>query len=111
MEALSILIPLALVSGLSGWGSFAAWRRGYRKPIYAALLLVIALAALFFYLSSIATGHYLAGLGELLVGFGLLLGPGIGILLGMATAYKKELGMVLGLLYVAGLLNFFLVIA
>lgn len=111
MEALSILLPLVLVSGLAGWGSYAAWIRGYRKPVYAAILVILALVVLFLYLSSIATGQHLAGLGEMLVAFALLLGPGVGIILGIALAFKRTVGLVLGLIYVACLLNLFLVIA
>lgn len=110
MEALTVLIPLVLVSGLAGWGCYAAWKKGYRKPVFVALGIIIALAALFFYLSSIATGPDLAGLFEALVAFAILMGPGMGVILGIATAHNRWLGIVVGLVYLGVLANTFLVI-
>ncbi len=103
MELVGISLALVAVALLCGWGAHAAWTRGHRGWAGAALLLVLAGAGLFAYLSSIATGSYLAGLGEALAAAALLVGPAAGIALGIVTALWQRVGLGLGVVYACGL--------
>ena len=99
MDFTLIIIVLVLVSGLAGLGGYFGWTRGYHKWVFAVIAALIALTALLFYLSSIATGHHLPGLEEALLGVAVVIGPVVGMILGIASAYIRWYGLILGVIY------------
>jgi hypothetical protein len=103
MELPVLYLGLMTVAGLCGWGSFAVWHKGHRPAVWVALALIVGLVALLAYAASVATGHYLAGLGEMLAALALAMGPGAGIVLGLITANWKRVGLALSGLYAFGL--------
>lgn len=96
-------MALVAVALLCGWGGFALWSRGLRIAALVALLLVLGASGLFWYLASIATGSYLAGLGEMLIALALLAGPAAGIVLGILAAWSRRVGLAAGGVYACGL--------
>lgn len=103
MELFGIFAALVAVALLCGWGAFALWGRGWRAAALAALLLVLGASGLFWYLASVATGSYLAGLGEMLIAISLLAGPAAGIVLGILAAWSRRVGLAAGGIYAGGL--------
>ncbi len=103
MESFGISMALFAVALLCGWGAHAAWTRGRRLWAGAALALVLGGAGCFFYLASIATGSFMAGLGEMLIAIALLVGPAAGIVLGIVTAQSRRVGLALAVLHGIGL--------
>lgn len=93
MEVAVSLLAFFVATWASAAGTWAAWRRGWKLTVILALLVVAGLVGLFVWLSTIATGSYLAGLGEMLVAIGLAAGPGIGLIIGVIAAYSMPVGI------------------
>ncbi|MCU0908137.1 MAG: hypothetical protein MUF73_11970 [Rhodobacteraceae bacterium] len=102
-ELFSVYLCLLITAFFLGWGAKAAWQAGYGKVTVAVLFVLVVAGALLLYLGSIATGAFLAGLGETLIGLFLLTGPAAGILLGSVAARWQRAGLALGVLYGVGL--------
>ncbi|NGM47397.1 hypothetical protein G5B31_17815 [Rhodobacter sp. SGA-6-6] len=106
MELIGILLGLLVAGAFCGWVTHAAWVRGRKLPAIALPVAIAAAAGWFWHLATIATGSYLAGLGEMLVALALVFGPGAGALLGILTALDRRVGLVLSGLYAASLSAF-----
>jgi len=108
MELIGILLGLLVLAALCGWGSHAAWVSGRKALALGALALIAAAAGWFWHLASIATGSYLAGLGEMLIALALVFGPGAGVLLGILAGLSRRIGLGLAGVYAIGFSAFFL---
>lgn len=93
MDVALLLLAFFAATWLSAAGAWVAWRRGWKLAVLLALLVVAGFVGLFFYLSTIASGSYLAGLGEMLVAVGLAAGPGVGLIIGVIAAYSMPVGI------------------
>jgi len=101
VDLVLILLAFFAISALSTVASREAWRRGYYWIPVVGLALVAGLTAWFWHLASIATGPYLAGLGEMLVAVALVVGPGMGMIVGVAAAISMPLGVGVGVLWLS----------
>ena len=106
MELIGILLALLVAGAFCGWVTHAAWVRGRKLPAMALPVGIAAVAGWFWYLASIATGSYLAGLGEMLIALALVFGPGAGALLGIVAALNRRAGLALSGVYAVGLSAF-----
>lgn len=111
MELFSVYLVTVFSAALAGGLAFVLWRRGLQWLVVAAWLAVVGLAALFWYLASIATGAFLAGLGETIVALWLALAFVPGIALGAALALSRPLGLGLSIAYALGLAVYFVTMA
>ncbi len=100
MEPFALCFGLVATSGLCVWGAHAAWSRSLRWLPLVALGLVTLGVVVFGAKSQSATGGYFPGLGEFLIAACLLIGPGLGLLLGIILACWRRVGSVLLVLYI-----------
>ncbi|MDQ2065026.1 hypothetical protein Q9295_01460 [Xinfangfangia sp. CPCC 101601] len=110
MEFALVLAVLAVISVVAGVGAFVGWRRGRRRLVLAVIGVIVIAAAIFAYLASIATGHYLSGLLETLIALALLVGPGAAMVIGIVSALNRWAGLALFALYGLGLFSTIVVI-
>lgn len=101
MDAVILSLAILATTLLTAAGAWAALRRGWKRAVVIAFLVVLGLIGLFCYLSSIATGTYLAGLGEMLIAIALAIGPGAGLILGAVAAWSGPVGIGCTVLYMS----------
>ena len=111
MELAGIYLAAVVSAALAGGLAFVLWRRGLRWLVVAAWAAVVGLAALFWHLASVATGAFLAGLGETIIALWLALAFVPGIALGAALALSRPLGLGLSIAYALGLAAYFVTMA
>lgn len=95
MDLYVYLIALVPLLGLVIWLSSLGWRRGMRKTLSTVLAALAGLGLLFYYLSTIATGPHLAGLGEMLVSLFMVLVLIPSVLIGIVFAVNRTAGLLL----------------
>lgn len=94
-----ILAGLFLVAGLAALVTRSWLRRGWGRALTAAILVLIGLVVVLWYLARTDTGHYLAGLEQALLAIAVVIGPLAGIGIGFVLNWSQRLGLALGLAY------------